>query len=229
MSQAINSQARQQPPIEEDKCSICLDVKKLDAFNLSKLIPCDHLFHTNCIKLWERSPANHNNSCPECRKPIQPQARLHDIQTNLLGLLTDVKNLYVDSWKDDEIHSWTLFSGIMSFVAAAVGSEAFKQMDMNQAGTKNALLENLLGSLITRLPNGRIVAKHMQADFEFIPRHGEDDRAKFFFSQIAVEALNGFIGHLLLHNKNATLNPAMLSSALGFAVVNSLLIAIFAD
>lgn len=44
-----------------EECSICLDY-----FNNDKKIiklNCDHIFHTECIKLW----IENNNTCPLCR------------------------------------------------------------------------------------------------------------------------------------------------------------------
>ena len=49
-----------------EKCSICLNLLKT---NVEK-IPCNHKFHTNCIRRWRLSMNGNNNKCPICRSCI---------------------------------------------------------------------------------------------------------------------------------------------------------------
>ena len=51
-------------PIDND-CSICID--KLKIGNEVIKLPCNHLFHLNCIKSYF---LNYNNKCPMCRSNI---------------------------------------------------------------------------------------------------------------------------------------------------------------
>ena len=46
---------------EKKKCNICLDEYKTG--DKATILPCIHLFHTNCIKNWLKK----QNSCPICK------------------------------------------------------------------------------------------------------------------------------------------------------------------
>lgn len=47
-----------------DECSICLE--KYQKNDKITDLNCDHVFHTNCIRLWLKD----NNTCPQCREII---------------------------------------------------------------------------------------------------------------------------------------------------------------
>ncbi len=51
-------------PIDND-CAICIDKFKIG--NEVVKLPCNHLFHVNCIKSYF---LNYNNKCPMCRSNI---------------------------------------------------------------------------------------------------------------------------------------------------------------
>jgi len=46
-------------------CTVCYEDK---IHKFLKALPCGHKFHKKCIKPWAKS----NNSCPVCRKAINP-------------------------------------------------------------------------------------------------------------------------------------------------------------
>lgn len=48
--------------VEGVTCSVCLD--PFCAGEVVRQLPCDHMFHSNCIDRWLRKKA----SCPECRR-----------------------------------------------------------------------------------------------------------------------------------------------------------------
>ncbi len=47
-----------------DDCTICLD--KIRGGNTIAFLPCNHLFHIDCIKAWKKG--NEIGSCPNCRQ-----------------------------------------------------------------------------------------------------------------------------------------------------------------
>ncbi len=51
-------------------CSICFGPM---AAATSRVLPCEHMFHTRCIERWKRTA----NTCPMCRAPFdQPQYKV---------------------------------------------------------------------------------------------------------------------------------------------------------
>ena len=52
---------------DSDDCSICFTEYNSD--NVVKL-PCDHLFHKECIEKWLKTEDKENNSCPLCRDVV---------------------------------------------------------------------------------------------------------------------------------------------------------------
>jgi hypothetical protein len=48
-------------------CSICQD----DITEDRAQIACDHCFHSKCLAPWQKQ----TNSCPNCRKPIDPKEK----------------------------------------------------------------------------------------------------------------------------------------------------------
>jgi hypothetical protein len=60
---------------ENSQCSICFDEFKVGESTVRKL-PCNHLFHENCIFPWLRL----NGTCPVCRARLNPGA--DDEQSN---------------------------------------------------------------------------------------------------------------------------------------------------
>jgi len=53
--------------LEQPSCSVCLDEIKMDGETL--LIPCGHMYHSECILNW----LSQNNTCPVCRFELPPQ------------------------------------------------------------------------------------------------------------------------------------------------------------
>ena len=52
-------------------CSICFGPM---ATATSRVLPCEHMFHTRCIDRWKRTA----NTCPMCRAPFdQPQYKVN--------------------------------------------------------------------------------------------------------------------------------------------------------
>ena len=49
--------------IDYNKCTICL--ANFDNEDLVKMLPCQHIFHNDCINVWLQ---NYNYKCPICRK-----------------------------------------------------------------------------------------------------------------------------------------------------------------
>ncbi len=49
--------------IDCNKCTICL--ANFDNEDLVKILPCQHIFHNDCINVWLQ---NYNYKCPICRK-----------------------------------------------------------------------------------------------------------------------------------------------------------------
>jgi len=49
-------------PIEQNECSICLNLLTTDTITL----PCEHIFHINCIEAWKK----YNTTCPYCRNDL---------------------------------------------------------------------------------------------------------------------------------------------------------------
>ena len=70
---SLPSQGRDaEPPVEPEICSLCLD-----AYNTGELVrslPCNHLYHAECIDQWLLvRQRNQPRSCPLCkRNPMQP-------------------------------------------------------------------------------------------------------------------------------------------------------------
>ena len=56
---------------EEEECPICLD--NLD-INETKILPCNHIFHTLCIDTWLKR----KNMCPLCRFPLTKNYKCRD-------------------------------------------------------------------------------------------------------------------------------------------------------
>ena len=63
------------PLDDSDMCGICFDPlngpSEDDAAEGTagvSTLPCDHAYHTSCLKQWERRHA----TCPECRRPFVP-------------------------------------------------------------------------------------------------------------------------------------------------------------
>jgi hypothetical protein len=50
---------------ETNSCSICLDTISEDC--AASLIPCGHIFHVDCIKMWTDSKKSKKGVCPNCR------------------------------------------------------------------------------------------------------------------------------------------------------------------
>ncbi|KAL3111034.1 hypothetical protein niasHT_012952 [Heterodera trifolii] len=53
---------------QADDCAICLDPIPLETF--VRPLPCNHIFHNDCIEKWYRS--NHE-TCPICRREMATQ------------------------------------------------------------------------------------------------------------------------------------------------------------
>ena len=52
-------------------CSICFGPMSAAT---SRVLPCEHMFHTRCIERWKRTA----NTCPMCRAPFdQPQYKVN--------------------------------------------------------------------------------------------------------------------------------------------------------
>lgn len=51
----------------EKMCSICIDNLKVN--QKVKLLPCNHIFHKNCLFKW----AKKSSTCPECRQNMVKQ------------------------------------------------------------------------------------------------------------------------------------------------------------
>jgi len=50
--------------MNESTCAICLGI--IDNLTSITLLPCNHLFHRDCLRKWEITQSPY--SCPECRK-----------------------------------------------------------------------------------------------------------------------------------------------------------------
>ena len=50
--------------MNESTCAICLAI--IDNLTSITLLPCNHLFHRDCLRRWEIMQFPY--SCPECRK-----------------------------------------------------------------------------------------------------------------------------------------------------------------
>ena len=50
---------------KEEKCSVCMSELNIDE-NVCEL-PCQHIFHNNCIQTWLQQ---YNYKCPICRKEV---------------------------------------------------------------------------------------------------------------------------------------------------------------
>ena len=65
---STSQRERSYPPTvhaeQESECSICLCEIKKDETVYS--IPCKHLFHTHCLKVW----LDRHNTCPLCRQTM---------------------------------------------------------------------------------------------------------------------------------------------------------------
>ncbi|CAF0998153.1 unnamed protein product [Adineta steineri] len=51
-----------------EDCTICLS--SMEEENKCSLLPCKHVFHTECIHGWIDSDEERSLECPNCRKPI---------------------------------------------------------------------------------------------------------------------------------------------------------------
>lgn len=51
---------------EPEKCCFCLDVFKED--DILRLLPCDHIFHRECVDKWFASRRYMPRSCPLCKR-----------------------------------------------------------------------------------------------------------------------------------------------------------------
>ncbi|CAF1386308.1 unnamed protein product [Rotaria sordida] len=52
----------------QSECSICLS--SMDQKSTCSILPCQHIFHTECIHGWIDSEGQTSLQCPMCRKPI---------------------------------------------------------------------------------------------------------------------------------------------------------------
>mmetsp|Transcript_12630 Transcript_12630/g.35514 ORF Transcript_12630/g.35514 Transcript_12630/m.35514 type:complete len:92 (-) Transcript_12630:189-464(-) len=51
-----------------DSCTVCLG--DFEGEDIVRRLPCQHLFHTNCVDIWLES----TGTCPTCRGSIVPMA-----------------------------------------------------------------------------------------------------------------------------------------------------------
>lgn len=54
-----------------DNCPICLE-----NIQITYILKCSHIFHTNCLEKWTKD----NNSCPLCRKELIDQVLYQKIK-----------------------------------------------------------------------------------------------------------------------------------------------------
>ncbi|KAL4780382.1 hypothetical protein BJX76DRAFT_48826 [Aspergillus varians] len=57
------------------ECSICMDTVKVG--DEVTMLPCTHWFHPQCIEMW----LNQHNTCPHCRRGIDPTSSLNTTTT----------------------------------------------------------------------------------------------------------------------------------------------------
>merc|ERR1712113_941596 len=53
-------------------CPVCKD--KFEDGDVCKLMPCDHLYHKDCIEQW----LNHANNCPVCRYRLKTDDAIYE-------------------------------------------------------------------------------------------------------------------------------------------------------
>jgi hypothetical protein len=65
-----DNNTRKRKVAKDDTCSICMESVHSSALSLPKdapssaiSLPCNHLFHTECVKAW----FDMNKTCPNCR------------------------------------------------------------------------------------------------------------------------------------------------------------------
>ncbi|GME81991.1 unnamed protein product [Ambrosiozyma monospora] len=90
---------------EHDICSICLE----DLQELTRVEPCDHVYHTNCIKTW----STRSKKCPKCcrqfnnlRTVQSRSSQLDRIKTNfqlIIMATTDIAQIIWEFLKMPEI------------------------------------------------------------------------------------------------------------------------------
>jgi len=76
---------RQSNSVDDNLCSICLEVMNININNIYTIPECNHIFHTNCIIEWFRSS---HDTCPLCRsnRIINPSYYCHK---NLFKIILD--------------------------------------------------------------------------------------------------------------------------------------------
>src|SRR3989338_4540700 len=78
--QQQQQQQQQQEEEEEEVCSICLGGLSEDT---KVVLPCQHIFHSNCISEWSQSSENRTTlSCPLCRSETNKKV-VEELQRDL--------------------------------------------------------------------------------------------------------------------------------------------------
>jgi hypothetical protein len=72
-----------EPDQKQSLCLICqIEFNETPTSNLSKIIDCSHIYHTQCIEKW----FEYNESCPICRKKLSETTEPNLLQFILLFL-----------------------------------------------------------------------------------------------------------------------------------------------
>ena len=74
----------QQHVDNKSDCAFCLDQFITDS--TVKQLPCQHIFHPNCLSLWLRE----QNSCPLCRTTVTDWERLHSEMNHVRAYVSDL-------------------------------------------------------------------------------------------------------------------------------------------
>ncbi len=74
-----------------NECPICYEQLINDTIKL----PCNHIFHNECMKMWNNI---NNNTCPYCRFNLNPNKLPDILYDNLIHPDGNIKDLTVDNF-----------------------------------------------------------------------------------------------------------------------------------